>query len=309
MNWVRNIFKGREAKPRVVVICGPTATGKSDRAVELALKLNGEVVSADSRQVYKGMDLGSGKITEEEMQGITHHLLDVADPIDSKDFDDSTQHTTNMYSVADFQKDALQVIKEIHERGKVAIVCGGTGFFIDSLLYNIQFPSVAPNEALRAKLEQLPLEQLQKQLSESDPERFSTIDIHNKVRLIRALEIVDALGSVPPQARELRTDWNIEIEYIDRDDEVLKERIIRRIHARLEQGMIEEVEELNRSGVSFPRLEQFGLEYKYIALYLQGKITHEEMIKQLNLAIWHYAKRQRTWFKKYLPFITNTLFK
>lgn len=271
-----------------MVVCGPTATGKSDYAVDLALKYNGEVVSADSRQVYRGMNLGSGKITQKEMRGVPHHLLDVVD-------------CNNIYSVAQYKNDAENAIIDIVARKKTPIICGGTGYYIDALLYNKSFSNVPPNQHLRKELSKKPLSELQNILQASDPVRFKSIDIYNKVRLIRAIEIIESIGKVPKTKRRLRKDWHIQIEYIDKDDEVLKKRIAKRVHVRLDDGMVEEVKRLHAKGVTYERLEQFGLEYKYIALYLQEKITYEEMINQLIIAIGQYAKRQRTWFKKYLP--------
>jgi len=293
---MKNINKVFKRKPVVFVVCGPTATGKSNRAVEIALGLKhgGEVVSADSRQVYRGMDLGSGKITQKEMRGVPHHLLDIADPR-------NTNTSTEMYNVSQYKKDAERVIEDIITRGKTPIICGGTGYYIDALLYNTNFPEVRPNETLRKVLAKKTLNELQVILQGKDFERFESVDIQNKVRLIRAIEIIESLGKVPTVKRTLRKDWTIQIEYIDKDDDVLKNRIAKRVHARIEEGMIEEVERLHAEGVSYERLEQFGLEYKYIALYLQEKISRNEMTEQLIIAINQYAKRQRTWFKKHLP--------
>jgi len=291
---MKNINKVFKRKPVVFIVCGPTATGKSNRAVEMALGLKhgGEVVSADSRQVYRGMDLGSGKITQKEMRGVPHHILDVADPQDAH---------TETYNASQYKKDAERVIEDIITRGKTPIICGGTGYYIDALLYNTNFPEVSPNETLRKELTEKKLSELQAILQKKDTDRFESIDIHNKVRLIRAIEIVEELGKVPILKRTLRKDWNITIEYVDRDNEILKDRITKRVHARIEEGMVEEVERLHAEGVSFERLEQFGLEYKYIAFYLQEKISRDEMTEQLIIAINQYAKRQRTWFKKHLP--------
>lgn len=275
---------------KLIVVCGPTATGKSDYAVELAKKINGEIISADSRQVYRGLDIGSGKITTEEMQGTPHHLLDVADPKD-------------IFSVTEYQKLALEAIEEILSRGKTPIICGGTGLYIDAVVCGTVFPSVPPNSKLRAQLQELSLEELQQKLSSLDPRRFDLVDQKNKVRLMRAIEIAEALGSVPETVTN--PQYNVEWHYLDLDDDVLKKRIHDRLLKRLNNGMIEEVEQLHKEGVSWERLESLGLEYRYLALYLQdlsaqaGKLTKKDMLTQLEFAIWHYAKRQRTWFKKY----------
>ena len=271
-------------KPKIIVVCGPTATGKSDKAVELALQHNGEIISADSRQVYKGLDLGSGKITSEEMRGVPHHLLDVADP-------------KEVFSVEDFIKLGEQAIQHILSKNKLPIICGGTGFYIDALIYGNHFPEVPANTELRKELEELPLEVLQNKLQELDPERYTTIDIHNPVRLVRAIEIATALGCVPPVTQEQKYD--IEFIYLDFPKEVLVERITARLYKRLEQGMLEEAKTLHSQGVSYERMKQLGLEYRYMAMHLLGEITHTEMCDFIILKSTQYAKRQRVWFKKY----------
>lgn len=269
---------------KVIVVCGPTATGKSDYAVELAQKVDGEVISADSRQIYRGLDIGSGKITTEEMQGVSHHLLDVADP-------------KEVFSVTQYQTLAIKAIEEIIARGHTPIICGGTGLYIDAIVCGTIFPSVPPNTALRKELNDLSLEELSKKLEALDPRRFASIDTKNKVRLIRAIEIATALGSVPEtiQNPEYEVGWH----YLDFPDEVLKKRIHDRLIKRMDNGMVEEVQRLQTEGVSWERLESLGLEYRYLALYLQKKLDKDTMLKELEMAIWHYAKRQRTWFKKY----------
>lgn len=269
---------------KVIVVCGPTATGKSDYAVALAKKVGGEVISADSRQVYKGLDIGSGKITKKEMGGVPHHLLDVANP-------------KRVFSVAQYQKLGTKAISAILKRGKVPIICGGTGFYIDALIYKTNFPAVKPNAALRKQLEKKSAEALAQELEKLDPDRFETIDVKNKVRLIRAIEIATILGSVPTLQR--KTQYEVEWIYLDFPDEILKERIHTRLLKRMKTGMVAEVKRLHAEGVSWKRLESLGLEYRYLALYLQKRLTKEEMLEQLESAIWHYAKHQRTWFKKY----------
>lgn len=272
-------------KPKIIVICGPTATGKSDYAVKIAKEIGGEIISADSRQVYKGLDIGSGKITTREMKGIFHHLLDVISP-------------KKVFTVFDYVKLADKKIKEILSRNNIPIICGGTGFYIDTLVYESDFPIVPINKTLRKKLEKnLPEENYQKLLI-LDPKRASTIDAQNNIRLIRAIEIAEALGSVPKINRKKK--YNVDWHYLDFPDDILKKRIHDRLIKRMRGGkMTKEVEELHIKGLSWKRLESLGLEYRYIALYLQNKMTKSKMLKQLELAIWHYAKRQRTWFKKY----------
>jgi tRNA dimethylallyltransferase len=270
---------------KIIVVCGPTATGKSDYAVELAQEINGEIVSADSRQVYKGLDIGSGKITKEEMHGIPHHLLDVADPKEP-------------FSVVQYKELADAVIKDINTRGKTPIIVGGTGFYIDAIICDTVFPAVTPNHALRAELHDKPIDELLAQLHDLDERRYNLIDKHNRVRIVRAIEIALALGAVPELERSAPT-YDIEWRYLDLPDDELKNNIHNRLIKRLEQEMINEVATLHEKGLSWEKLESFGLEYKYVALYLQEKFLKEEMLDQLERAIWQYVKRQRTWFKKY----------
>ena len=271
-------------KPKIIIILGPTATGKSDIAVQIAKKFNGEIISADSRQVYKGMDLGSGKITKKEMAGIPHYLLDVVKP-------------KTFFSVVKYKKLAEKAIKKIISKGKTPIICGGTGYYIDSIVKNIELPKVELNKKLRIKLEKLSTEKLFEMLKKLSPSRAQNIDKYNKVRLIRAIEIAKALGEVPAII-ERPNMYDFIFIGLDTKDTILKERIAIRLIKRIKLGMIEEIERLHKQGVSWKRLEFFGLEYKQTALFLQKKITGEQMIENLNNEIWHFVKRQRTWFKR-----------
>lgn len=270
-------------KKSVIVILGPTATGKSDLAVEIAKKVNGEIISADSRQVYKGLDIGSGKITKREMRGVPHYLLDVVSP-------------KTVFSVADFKKKAEKAIAEIIKKNKAPIIAGGTGFYIQSIVDGIALPKVKANKELRKKLEKQNTEKLFETLVKLDPDRAAEIDPKNRVRLIRAIEIVKELGKVP----KIKKSSKYEVLQIGLDwpDKVLKKRIRDRLVKRMKQGMVAEVKKLHKNGISWKRLEQLGLEYRYLALYLQNKISKEKMLEKLETEIWHYAKRQRTWFKK-----------
>ncbi len=277
---------------KVVVIVGPTASGKSDLAVKLARKFNGEVISADSRQVYRGMDIGTGKITKKEMHGVPHHLLDVASP------------TTN-FTVAHYQKLARRAIRDILRRDKLPILCGGTGLYIDAALYDYAIPHVKPDWRLRRTLEKKSADELFAELRKIDPRRAASIDRHNKRRLVRALEIVRATGTAVPSREEaLRRTSPYEILKIGIDPprETVKKKIMARLAERLGRGMIAEIKKLHRppagGGVSWKRLDDFGLEYRYVARYLQGILTEEEMRGELYRAIARYAKRQMTWFKK-----------
>lgn len=271
---------------KIIVICGPTATGKSDYAVKLAKEINGEIISADSRQIYRGMDLGSGKITHKEMCGIPHYGLDIAHPNDE-------------FSVVDFQKYTEPIIADIFTRNKIPILCGGTGFFIDAVINDRQFPIVPPNKKLRAELGEKSVPELHTLLESLDPTYAKIIDRNNSRRLIRAIEIATAVGFVPP-LQKTKSRYQTEIIYLDKPDEELRQRIEKRLIMRLEQGMVNEVRNLHDQGVSWERLESFGLEYRYIAEFLQNKITYEKMLEEIKNKSWQYVKRQRTWFKKYV---------
>ena len=272
-------------KPKIIVILGQTATGKSDFAVEVAKKINGEIISADSRQVYKGMDLGTGKVTKKEMGGIPHFMLDVISP------------KNKTFSASQFQKMANKKIKEILDKKNIPIVCGGTGYYIDSLINSLPFPEVLPNKKLRRELETKDATELFGILKKIDKNRAKNIDAENKVRLIRAIEIAQELGQVPKLKKTKKEYETIKIGLTFPDSE-LKRRIYERLIKRIEKGMIKEVEKLHESGVSWKKLESFGLEYRYVSFYLQKKMTKEEMIEKLFSAIWHFAKRQKTWWKK-----------
>jgi tRNA dimethylallyltransferase len=270
-------------KPKLIVVLGPTSSGKSDLAVIIAKKCNGEIISADSRQVYKGMDIGTGKVAKKEMAGVPHFLLDVADP-------------KRRYSVSRFKKEAERAIKDITKRGKVPILCGGTGFYIQAVVDGLILPEVKPNAQLRKELAELSPEELYLRLKKIDPQRARTIDKYNPHRLTRAIEIATALGSVP----EVTTVENFDVLQIGitTPDKILRERIHVRLHKRIRRGMVAEVQKLHRNGVSWKRLEELGLEYKHLAQHLQGNVSKERMLDELETAIWHYAKRQKTWFKR-----------
>ncbi|HNU95585.1 MAG TPA: tRNA (adenosine(37)-N6)-dimethylallyltransferase MiaA, partial [Candidatus Paceibacterota bacterium] len=272
-------------KPKIIVILGQTATGKSGFAVEVAKKINGEIISADSRQVYKGMDLGTGKVTKKEMGGIPHFMLDVISP------------KNKTFSAGQFQKMAKQKIKEILDKKNIPIICGGTGYYIDSLINSLPFPEVLPNKKLRKELEGESATELFEILKKIDKNRAKNIDAKNKVRLIRAIEIAQELGEVPKLKKTKKEFETIKIGLAFPDNE-LKRRIYKRLIKRIKKGMIKEVEKLHESGVSWKKLESFGLEYRYVSFYLQKKMTKEEMIEKLFSAIWHFAKRQKTWWKK-----------
>ncbi|HOX21611.1 MAG TPA: tRNA (adenosine(37)-N6)-dimethylallyltransferase MiaA [Candidatus Paceibacterota bacterium] len=271
-------------KPKIIVILGPTASGKSDLAVKLAKKINGEIISADSRQVYRGMDIGTGKILKKEMAGISHHLLSIASP-------------KKQFSVSQYQKLANQAIKRILKKGKTPIICGGTGLYIDAAIDNVIFPDVPPNRQLRKKLEKLTVADLFEKLKKVDPRRARSIDRNNPRRLIRALEIVLVSKRPVPKIKKQRNYDVLKIG-VRRQPKKLKELIKKRLLKRIETGMIEEIKKLHEQGVSWKRLFDFGLEYRWVSLYLQKKIPQAKMIEELTKAINDYAKRQMTWFKR-----------
>lgn len=272
-----------EQKPKVLVIVGPTASGKTSLSIQLAKKYNGEIISADSRQVYRGLDLGTGKVTQEEMDGVPHHLLDVADPNET-------------YTVADFVRDGDNAIADTTSRGRLPIIVGGTFLYVDALLGKVNMPEVPPDAALRAALEALPTDTLIERLTALDPARAATIDVNNRRRLIRAIEVATTLGSVPATTPHMK--YNALTLGILIPQETLHQNIHERLRTRLEVGMIEEVKGLHLQGLSFERMGDLGLEYRYIARHLQGKITYEEMFTELETKTRQYAKRQMTWLKR-----------
>jgi tRNA dimethylallyltransferase len=268
---------------KIIVVVGPTASGKSDLAIAIAQKFRGEVVSADSRQVYRGMNIGTGKVTPPEMRGIPHHLLDVADPRDT-------------YSVARYRQDAEAAVDDILRRGRIPLLAGGTAFYIDTVVNGMELPEVAPNETLRKELSQKLIEELFSILIKLDPTRAENIDPQNPHRLIRAIEIATALGKVPPIIQTPKyTALKIGI---NPTQEFLNRRIHSRLMNRMKYGMRLEVKRLNNNGVSWERLESFGLEYRRLAECIQKKITKEEAIELLERDIIQYAKRQMTWWKR-----------
>ncbi|MFA6354862.1 MAG: tRNA (adenosine(37)-N6)-dimethylallyltransferase MiaA [Candidatus Paceibacterota bacterium] len=269
---------------KVIVILGQTSTGKSNFAVEIAKQIGGEIISADSRQVYKDMDLGTGKITKKEMKGVPHHLLDIYSP-------------SKVFTVNEFQKLTNKKIEEVISRGKIPIICGGTGFYIDAVVDGNIFPEVPPNKKLREELSKKSAPELLKILVKLDKNRAKNIDTNNPVRLIRAIEIAKALGSVPKINKEKSKYQFLKIG-LELPPEILKERIKVRLLARMKKGMIKEVENLHKNGTSWKRLGTFGLEYRYVSLYLQNRPNKHEMIEKLYTEIWHFAKRQKTWFKR-----------
>jgi tRNA dimethylallyltransferase len=278
-------------KDKIIIITGPTASGKSDLAIEVAKKFNGEIISADSRQTYKGMDIGSNKVetTKKEdglySEGIKHHLIDVANP-------------KEMFTVTNFKKLAKEAIKEIIINNHLPIITGGTGFYIDSLIYDLKIPEVKPNEKLRKKLSEKTKEELYSLLKEKDSERAKNINLNNKQRIIRALEIIEETGKPIPKNNYSQSPYNPLFIGLKTNNENLKKLLKERLIKRLNIGLLDETKKLHQDGVSWERLESFGLEYRYSSLYLQNKITKEEMIERIVTESYQYAKRQMTWFKR-----------
>ncbi|MFA6301427.1 MAG: tRNA (adenosine(37)-N6)-dimethylallyltransferase MiaA [Candidatus Paceibacterota bacterium] len=257
---------------KVIVILGQTATGKSNIAVKLAKKINGEIISADSRQVYKGLDVGTGKITRKEMKGIPHHLIDVANP-------------KQVFTVVEYQKKAIYAIAEIIRRGKTPIICGGTGFYIDALTMGMVFPEVLPNKKLRKKLSLLDGRQLVMRLQKLDKSRAKNIDPNNKVRMIRAIEIAKAIGKVPKVVEKKLPYKFIKIGlYLPPNK--LEKKVEQRVKKMFQDGLLNEIKKLKGLRISDKRLKEFGFEY--------WEPTPEKVIRETL----KYAKRQMTWFKR-----------
>ncbi len=276
-------MKKVEEKQKVLIIVGPTASGKTALAILLAKRFDGEIISADSRQVYRGLDIGTGKVTKKEMAGVPHHLIDVSSP-------------KRVYTADDFVRAGQQAIADIAKRGKLPIIAGGTGFYIDALVGNITLPNVPPNRAFRKTLEKKSAAELFSMLQEKDSARAETIDAQNPVRLIRALEIAEAIGATPPPTKETLYDavWV----GIDVPVEILNAKIEARLKARMKRGMLAEAKNLHKNGLSWKRMEALGLEYRFMAQLLQKHISRAEFDRDLATEIRHYAKRQRMYWRR-----------
>ena len=266
--------------PRLIVIEGTNASGKSSLGAGLAARFGGEIVSADSRQVYRRLDLGSGKITPEEMLGVPHHLLDIRDPGD-------------FFSMAEFQRLAFEAIDGILSRGNLPFLVGGTGLYVDAVADGYELSDISPDHSLRAHLETFETPALYEMLKEKLPD--TEIDPRNRHRVMRALERLEA-GDYHPgrkspryQSLKLGVTW---------PREILKKRIDERLEKRLDEGMVDEVRALLEEGVSEEFMVKLGLEYKYLTWYLTGKIGYEQMKEELGNAIKKFAKRQMTWFRR-----------
>jgi len=283
------------SKAQVLVILGPTASGKTDLGVALAAELDGEIISADSRQVYKGLDIGTGKDLAKYKVGrknIRYHLIDVADP-------------RQEFNLAKYQKAANLAIQDILRRGKLPIIVGGSGLYLQALVDNYELASVLAVSDRRQALAKLSAAELWRQLRELKPDfaqRLNNSDKNNPRRLARYLEIIES-GEEPAGgrlARQREALYDFLLLGLDWPDKILRERISFRILARLEkEGMVAEVKKLHDNGLSWERLQSFGLEYKFISRHLLGELTYQEMIDKLTVASWRFAKRQRTWFRRW----------
>jgi tRNA dimethylallyltransferase len=271
--------------PKLIVIVGPTATGKTALSIELAKQFHGSVISADSRQIYKGMDIGSGKITRKEMQGITHYLLDIANP-------------KRKFSVGQYKILAEKAIKKIIKQKRIPFLVGGTGFYIQAIADNLILPKIKPDWQLRANLEKLTTQQLFNKLRKLDQKRAKNIDSNNRRRLIRALEIIKKTKKTIPPLLNKKPNFDSIFIGIKKSKEEISSAIKKRLDKRLKNDMIAEVKKLKDQGISWKRLEEFGLEYRFIAQYLQNKINYEQMKERIQKESEQYGKRQMTWFKK-----------
>jgi len=267
----------------LLAILGTTASGKTKLAVELAKFLNGEIISADSRQVYKGLDIGSGKDLG-EYQNIPHHLIDIVEP-------------GYEYNIFDFQKDFISAFDGITARNKLPILAGGSALYVDAILKGYRLVEVPENPILRTELAQLPHQNLIERLKQLKPNLHNTTDLIDTQRLIRAIEIAEGEQKTPNKVAYFpETTPFITAIHWDRD--TVKQRITTRLKERLTQGLIEEVEQLNQQGVSWETLNYYGLEYRFVAQYLQGQLTKNDMFQKLNSAIHLFAKKQSTWLRR-----------
>lgn len=277
---------------KVIVICGPTASGKTSLSIELAKRIQGEIISCDSMQIYQEMDIGTAKPTQEERQGIQHYLLDCVSP-------------EERYSVADYKKDAKKAIREIIEKGKTPIVVGGTGLYIDSLIYEIEYPNIEFDKEYRKKLEERVqaegLEKLYEEAEKIDSLAAKKISKNDEKRILRILEIYHATGRTKTEqeieSRKKPVEYDYHVYALKWDREILYERINKRVDQMLKQGLIEEVKEILKRHKEFPTAMQ-GLGYKEVVEYLNGNVTKEEMIEKIKMETRRYAKRQMTWFRK-----------
>ena len=273
--------------PNLIVVLGPTASGKSTLGIELAQQIAGEIVSADSRQVYRGLDIGSAKVSRAEQELVPHHLLDIVEPQD-------------IYTVAQFQQDAISAIDAILERGKQPLLVGGSPHYIQTVIDHFDIPHIEPQPELRTQLATRPLADLLIQLEELDPVCVQTIDRKNLRRILRALEVCLISGKPFSQQRQIaQPRYTVLLLGICWPRDVLYQRIDQRVEERMQQGMIEEVRDLIAQGVSRERLEALGLEYRFVCRWIYKDFTDEkEMVQRLKYAIHDFTRRQLSWFRR-----------
>ena len=276
-----------DEKKNLVVVTGPTASGKTRLAALLAHKLRGEVISADSMQVYRGMDIGTGKdLVDYEVEGhqVPVHLLDICE-------------AGEKYDVFRYQKDFNLVFADLLARRSLPVMCGGTGLYVQAASQQYDLPQVPQNPALREDLQQRSMEQLQGIFLNLEPRPHNTTDLKDRDRLVRAIEIARYKKEHPEKQQELLQPRPLYF-LVHFPRELQKQRICQRLHQRLETGMVEETQGLLDRGVPATVLEYYGLEYRYISLFLRGELSYNEMFEKLNIAIRQFAKRQMTWFRR-----------
>lgn len=279
-------------KPKIIVICGPTASGKTALSIQLAKKIDGEIVSADSMQIYEDMDVGTAKPSIEEMEGIKHYLIGNVSP-------------TVRYSVANFKKDAINAINEIIQKGKTPIIVGGTGLYVDSLVQGIEYDDTEIDLEYRNQLEELAkehgLDYLYNKAIQIDPTAMKKISNNDKKRIFRVLEIYHATGKTKTmqeyESKQKENPYDYKVFAIDMDRKKLYERINKRVDIMIANGLVDEVKKLISKYSELPTAIQ-GLGYKEVVLYLNNEITYDEMVEKIKLETRHYAKRQLTWFRR-----------
>lgn len=283
-----------QQKKKLIVLTGPTAVGKTKLSIQLAKAIGGEIISADSMQVYRGMDIGSAKITEEEKEGIPHYLIDVLDPSEE-------------FNIVLFQQLAKEAIKQIHEKGKIPILAGGTGFYIQSVLYDIDFSEHDEKDGIRDELEAIAKEEqgphrLHERLKEVDPESAKIIHENNVKRVIRALEFYEETGmrisEHNKEQHQKESPYDVSYFVLNDDRTKVYERIDKRVDLMIKAGLVEEVRRLKEQGCRRDMVSMQGLGYKEILDYLEGEIPLEEAIYRIKRDTRHFAKRQITWFKR-----------
>lgn len=270
-------------KPNLIVILGPTASGKTSLAVSLSKANNGAIISADSRQVYRGMDIGTGKDLV-EYGDVSYSLIDICDPGDS-------------YNLFAYVNDFNRVFQEISSKGKLPFLVGGSGLYLDAVVFNYHLQEVPQNQPLRSKLAELSLTELQDRLRSSHGKLHNTTDLNSRTRLVRAIEIAESADCPSMNNRSLPA-INPLIFGISWDPAQLRERIGHRLNERMAEGLIQEARQLHQAGLSFEKMEYYGLEYKFLSLHLKGELNRNDMIQKLRSAICQFAKRQRTWFRR-----------